>query len=42
LKTRKKSGNKIMQSIIVRQPVAKSFVSIIGQSFLFSFSDGVS
>jgi hypothetical protein len=30
LKTRKKSGINIMQSIIVRQPVAKSFVSNIG------------
>jgi len=30
LKTRKKSGIKITQSIIVRQPVAKSFVSNIG------------
>jgi hypothetical protein len=29
LKTRKKIGNKIMHSIIVRQPVAKSFVSSI-------------
>jgi hypothetical protein len=29
LKTRKKRGNKITQSMIVRQPVAKSFVSNI-------------
>ena len=30
LKTRKKSGINITHSIIVRQPVAKSFVSNIG------------
>jgi hypothetical protein len=30
LKTRKKSGIKITHSIIVRQPVAKSFASNIG------------
>jgi hypothetical protein len=30
LKSRKKRGNKIMHSIIVRHPVAKSFFSSIG------------
>jgi hypothetical protein len=41
LKTRKKRGIKIAHNIIVRQPVAKSFASNIGQSFPFSLSEGV-
>jgi hypothetical protein len=40
LKTRKKSGIKITQTIIVRQPVAKSFASNMGNSSCVSFSDG--
>jgi hypothetical protein len=39
LKTRKKRGNKMTQRMIVKQPVAKSFVSIIG-SLPCGFSDG--
>jgi hypothetical protein len=40
LKTRKKSGINTTQSSIVRQPVAKSLASNIGESLLLSFSDG--
>ena len=37
LKTRKKSGTKTTQRIIVRQPAAKSLASNIGHPFLLAF-----
>jgi|GEM_PF-6143568 len=40
LKTSKKSGIKTKHIITVRHPVAKYFVSNIGQSFQFFLSDG--
>jgi hypothetical protein len=42
LKIRKKRGTKTAHSIIVRQPVAKSFASNIKESFPFSLSEGES
>jgi hypothetical protein len=39
LKTRKKRGNRTIHKIIVRQPVAKSFVSNIRYPFVIASHD---